>query len=113
MPLANNAYTDPGLLLGAGITSTIADVWPHCLTLMKTIRLLRILCKEPPPRGGLCEDISQKRYCQRILLQERPVSTRMACLFQDQKDNTTQSLDRTQPGISLVSRQTCSCSRQC
>lgn len=52
MPLANNAYTDPVLLLGAGITSTIADVWPHCLTLMKTIRLLRILCKEPPPGGG-------------------------------------------------------------
>lgn len=78
MPLANNAYTDPGLLLGASITSTIAGVWPHCLTLMKIIRLLRIICKETP---GLCEGISHKRYCQRILLRGQPVSTRMANLF--------------------------------
>lgn len=56
MSHANFVYTSPRLLLNASITSRPAGVWPHCLVLMKMIRLQRILWKLP----GLWEGTSQE-----------------------------------------------------
>lgn len=56
MSHANSVYTSPRLLLSASITSRVAGIWPHCLVLMKMIRLLRIFWELP----GLWEGTSQE-----------------------------------------------------